>query len=216
MAPVKIYGIPASTCVARVLTCLEEKGVEYEIVPINMAAGEHKRHPFLAKNPFGQIPAVEIDNLTLFESRAINGVLTYKYKDIGTDLLHHNNFEERASVAVWSEVESQQFNPVISPIIYQHFIIPMHGGTADQSVIDANVEKLGKVLDVYEERLSKNKYLAGNFYSLADLHHIPFTHYFMFTPWADVINSRPHVKAWWEDISSRPATVKVSQGMKFG
>ncbi|OVA14845.1 Glutathione S-transferase [Macleaya cordata] len=216
MAPLKIYGIPASTCVARIMICLEEKGVEYELVPVDMATGEHKRHPYLAKNPFGQIPAVEDGHITLFESRAINGYVTNKYKDIGTDLLHQDNFEERAFVAVWHEVEAQQFNPVISPIIYQHFIVPMYGGTADQSVIDANVEKLGKVLDVYEERLSKNKYLAGNFYSLADLHHIPFTHYFMFTPWADVINSRPHVKAWWEDISSRPATVKVAQGMRFG
>ncbi|KAB2041111.1 hypothetical protein ERO13_D02G110901v2 [Gossypium hirsutum] len=45
----------------------------------------------------------------------------------------------------------------------------------DENLIKESEEKLGKVLDIYEERLSKNKYLAGNFFSLADLSHLPFT-----------------------------------------
>ncbi|TYI93358.1 hypothetical protein E1A91_D02G132100v1 [Gossypium mustelinum] len=45
----------------------------------------------------------------------------------------------------------------------------------DENLIKESEEKLGKVLDIYEERLSKNKYLAGDFFSLADLSHLPFT-----------------------------------------
>nr|GMD70406.1 glutathione S-transferase F11 [Ipomoea batatas] len=47
------------------------------------------------------------------------------------------------------------------------------GQPSDMSVVKKCAEKLGKVLDVYEERLSKSKYLAGDFFSLADLSHIP-------------------------------------------
>ena len=36
------------------------------------------------------------------------------------------------------------------------------------------------------------------------------------TPYASLINDRPHVKAWWDDISSRPAFQKVAEGMTFG
>jgi len=78
------------------------------------------------------------------------------------------------------------------------------------------VEKVGKVLDVYEERLSKSKYLAGDFFSLADLQHLPYTHYLVNTCGkGDLISSRKHVKALWEDISSRPAWKKVAEKMKF-
>ncbi|CAA2990170.1 glutathione S-transferase F9-like, partial [Olea europaea subsp. europaea] len=48
------------------------------------------------------------------------------------------------------------------------------GITAGQKLIQESEEKLHKVLDIYEERLSKNKYLAGDFFSLADLGHLPF------------------------------------------
>ncbi|KAL6348450.1 hypothetical protein AAG906_007382 [Vitis piasezkii] len=87
---------------------------------------------------------------------------------------------------------------------------------ADQAIIDVNLEKLGKVLDVYEARLGTTKCLAEDFYNLVDHHHLSHTYYFMKTPWASLINSRPKVKAWWEDISSRPAFKKVAKGMTFG
>lgn len=116
-------------------------------------------------------------------------------------------------VDVWLEVESNQFDPAIGPIFYQIFITPMFGGAPDQKVIDANLEKLCKVLDIYEARLSKTKYLAGDFFSLADLSHVPLLCYFMATPHASVVNSRPHVKAWWEAVSSRPAVKKVTSAM---
>ncbi|MBO8589805.1 glutathione S-transferase family protein, partial [Staphylococcus aureus] len=50
----------------------------------------------------------------------------------------------------------------------------------------------------------------GDFYSLADLSHLPFTHYLV----NDIgkgymINDRKHVNAWWEDISNRPSWKKV-------
>ncbi|WJX96036.1 glutathione transferase [Trifolium repens] len=86
----------------------------------------------------------------------------------------------------------------------------------NKTVIETNMEKLNIVLDVYEAKRSTTKYLAGDFYSLADLSHISEAHYFMQTPCASMINERIHVKAWWEDISSRPAFQKVVGGMSFG
>ncbi|KAL5983824.1 hypothetical protein ACLOJK_017919 [Asimina triloba] len=63
----KLYGLPMSTAAARVMACLHEMGVEFELVPVNMGEGEHKQPPYLAtKNPFGQIPALEDGDLTLF------------------------------------------------------------------------------------------------------------------------------------------------------
>lgn len=211
----KLYGIPLSTCTSRVLASLYEKAVEFELVPVNLSAGEHKQPPFLAKNPFGVIPVLEDGDLTLFESRGITQYVAHKYKDQGADLIRHKNIKEAGLVGVWIEVESQNYSPAISPIIYQLFVMPMHGQTTDQAVVDAHVAKLAKVLDIYEARLSTSKYLAGDFYSLADLHHFPYTYYLMKSAYASLINDRPHVKCWWDDISSRPALKKVAEGMSL-
>uniref|UniRef100_A0A2N9ECA7 glutathione transferase n=1 Tax=Fagus sylvatica TaxID=28930 RepID=A0A2N9ECA7_FAGSY len=212
----KLHGLPMSSCTTRAMVCLHEKAVDFELVPVNLLGGEHKQPSFLAKNPFGKIPVLEDGDVTLFESRAITAYVAEKFKETGTDLIRHNNLKEAALVKVWIEVESQTFNPAISPIIIEFFVAPKLGKTPDQAIIDANLEKLGKVLDVYESKLSSTKYLAGDFFSLADLSHFPYTHYFMQSPWASVVNDRPHVKAWWEDISSRPAFKKVAEGMTFG
>ncbi|KAI6673244.1 hypothetical protein NL676_001150 [Syzygium grande] len=71
-------------------------------------------------------------------------------------------------------------------------------------------DKLRKVLDVYEERLSKSKYLAGDFFSLADLSHLPFTQYLVGKMGKEyLVRDRKNVSAWWDDISSRPSWKKV-------
>ncbi|GJN31882.1 hypothetical protein PR202_gb20337 [Eleusine coracana subsp. coracana] len=57
------------------------------------------------------------------------------------------------------------------------------------------------------------KYLAGDFISFADLTHFPYTYYFMKTPHASVLDSYPHVKAWWESLVARPAAKKLSTYM---
>ncbi|OEL37314.1 putative glutathione S-transferase GSTF1, partial [Dichanthelium oligosanthes] len=98
-------------------------------------------------------------------------------------LLRENNLQESALVDVWLNVEAQQYNR-----------------TPDQKCIGECIEKMKKVLDVYEARLSKSKYLAGDFVSLADLRHLPYTVYFMRTPYASVFDSYPRVKAWWKEL----------------
>ncbi|KAE8657673.1 Glutathione S-transferase F13 [Hibiscus syriacus] len=103
--------------------------------------------------------------------------------------------------------------PDILPI---HHRAIMYGGSPNQTIIDETSAKLGKVLDVYEKRLRSNKYLAGDFYSLADLHHLSYIYYLMKTPYGKLINERPRVRAWWEDISSRPAFKKVAADLTLG
>ncbi|KMS94839.1 hypothetical protein BVRB_014810 [Beta vulgaris subsp. vulgaris] len=64
--PVKVYGPPLSTAVSRVLVCLLEKQVQFELVSVNMSKGEHKSPEYLKIQPFGQVPAYQDDNITLF------------------------------------------------------------------------------------------------------------------------------------------------------
>ena len=210
----KIFGFHKSTCTARVMVCMEELGAEYELVELNVAEAEHKGEAHLARNPFGQIPAFEDGDVKLFESRAISKYVIRKYKGSSPDLLHLGNLKEAAAVDLGLEIECHHYNPAISAIVAQCIFIPMHGGTPDQKIIDTNVEALGKVLDVYEHRLSESKYIAGDFFSFADITHFPYTFYLFLTPHSSLITSRPHVKAWWEALLARPAVAKVAAIMK--
>ncbi|PRQ26320.1 putative glutathione transferase [Rosa chinensis] len=66
--------------------------------------------------------------------------------------------------------------------------------------------KFGTILDVYETRLGQSKYLGGDCFSLADLHHLPTTHYLMETQAKKLFECCPNVSAWVADITAiRPA-----------
>ncbi|GMH25968.1 hypothetical protein Nepgr_027811 [Nepenthes gracilis] len=212
---VKLYGMPMSTCTTRVMICLYELQAEFEFVRVNPFVGEHKQPSFLSKNPFGLIPVLEDGDLTLFESRAIIAYLLEKYKDQSYDLTREGNPKEAALARVWMEVEAHHYDPAIKPLLFETLVASHFGKTPNQSIIDAKRGEVNQVLDVYEARLSTTKYLAGDFYSLADLYHLPCTRHLMNSPHADLILSRPHVKAWWEDVSSRPAFQKVAINMNF-
>jgi glutathione S-transferase len=216
MSPVKVFGHPMLTNVARVLLFLEEIGAEYELVPVDFKAGEHKRPQHLQLNPFGKMPGFQDGDLVLFESRAISKYILRKYGTADLDLLGENgSIEELAMVDVWTEVEAQQYYPAISPVVFECIINPFIMGTAatNQTVVDESLEGLRGVLGIYEARLEKSRYLAGDLVSFADLNHIPFTFYFMTTPYASVFDEYPKVKAWWERLMARPAVERVCKNM---
>ncbi|TVU17822.1 hypothetical protein EJB05_33883 [Eragrostis curvula] len=210
---VKVYGVAASPFVATVLVCLEEVGAAYEVVPLDMAAREQKSPHHLARNPLGKIPAFEDGDLMLFESRAIARYVLLKYGGAAAgspDLLREGNLAESAAVDVWLEVEAHQYLPPVSHVVRECLIQPMIGGARDQRVVDENVAKLRAVLDVYDARLGKQAYLAGDFVSLADLAHVGFTAMLMCTEYKVLVGERGNVRAWWERLMARPAVAKVA------
>ncbi|XP_043716317.1 glutathione S-transferase-like isoform X2 [Telopea speciosissima] len=213
MAP-KVHAALYSTAAMRAFATLHEKNVEFEVVPIDMRAGEHKKEPFLSLNPFGKVPAFEDGDLKLFESRAITAYVAYEYHGKGTELVYHDT-KKMATVSVWIEVEAHHFDPVVSKLVTEQLVKPMlRGLEPDSAVVEENQKKLGEVLDVYEARLSKSKYLGGDEFTLADLHHLPTMHYLMGTSTKEVFETRPHVSAWAKDILARPAWIKTAAMQK--
>ncbi|XP_076956215.1 glutathione S-transferase-like [Bidens hawaiensis] len=201
---VKVFGFIGSNAVYRVLAALYEKNVDYEFVRVNMGILEHKRPRFLARNPFGQVPAFEDGDVTLFESRAITQYIARKYVGKGTELIMKDPIQ-MAIQTVWMEVESQKFDRASWKLME----IAMGRVRATPELVAENEKKLSEVLDVYEARLKENKYLAGDSFTLADLHHQPNINFLMSTRLKRLFESRPHVRAWVADILTRPAWLKV-------
>lgn len=208
MAAIKVYGTPFSTATTRVLVTLHEKEVEYEFVPVDLRAGEHKKEPFLSLNPFGQVPAFEDGDLKLFESRAITKYIVSQYADKGNQLAC-GDVKQKAIIGEWIEAESNQFDPIASKLTKELVVKPVMGMATDAAVVEEHEPKLAKVLDVYESRLAQSKYLACDCFTLADLYHIPHIYYLSGTQIRKLFDSRPHVSAWVADITARPSWSKV-------
>ncbi|KAL3644785.1 hypothetical protein CASFOL_009965 [Castilleja foliolosa] len=205
---IKVHGGLLSTATTRVLACLNEKELDYEFVRVDMLAGEHKKEPFITLNPFGQVPAFEDDDLKLFESRAINRYITHKYADKGTQLVFDDP-KKMAIVAVGLEVEAHKYDPPASKLTWELGLKPILGMVTDDEIVKEQEAQLGKVLDVYESGLTRSKYLCGDTFTLADLHHLPTLDYLMGTRAKAVFEARPLVKAWADGIMARPAWQKV-------
>jgi glutathione S-transferase len=185
---------------------LEENGAPYEIVPVDLMKGEHKQPAHLARQPFGQIPALTDGDFTLYESRAM---ARYVDETRGAKLTP-KDAKKKALVEQWISLETSTFTSEISGIVFQRIFLPnFFGGKTDEEVVAKHVEKLGAPLKVLDTHLAKNKYVAGEEFSLADVFFMPYLNLLFTTPEKKIFDQYPNVLAWWGRISSRPTWQKV-------
>ncbi|CAA7051529.1 unnamed protein product [Microthlaspi erraticum] len=211
---VKLYGQITAACPQRVLLCFMEKGIEFEIVHIDLDALEQKKPEHLLRQPFGQVPAIEDGDFKLFESRAIARYYATKYSDQGTNLLG-KSLEHRAIVDQWSDVETHYFNVLVHPIVMNLVIKPRLGEKCDFGLVEKLKVQLGVVLDVYDNRLSSNRFLAGEEFTMADLTHMPAMGYLMNTDINEMVKARKNMNRWWEEVTARPAWKKLMKMAGF-
>ena len=132
------------------------------------------------------------------------------FQDQGVPLLGKTP-KERATINQWIEVESQNFITGAGPIVKEQFIKAEIDRPMNKAIVDEGLAKLQPVLDIYEVQLSKHKYIAGDEYSLADAFNAPNLNSLMSTLKTEVYGKHPHVLAWAENVSSRPAVQKVME-----
>src|SRR5690349_13637001 len=94
----KLYGF-GPTRSTRALWGLRELDADFEFVPVNLLAGEHKNPEFLRLNPAGKVPVLVDSDLVIPESAAIVLYLADKYREKG---LLPENLEARANVYRWT------------------------------------------------------------------------------------------------------------------
>ena len=75
MANIIVYGFDGSTYVRTVRMLLADKGAEYQLVPVNVLAGEPRQPAHLARHPFGKVPVLDYDGFRIIESSAITQFL---------------------------------------------------------------------------------------------------------------------------------------------
>ncbi|CAE6534350.1 unnamed protein product [Rhizoctonia solani] len=208
---VKIYGMFISGCCKRVLTTCHELGVDYELIETSIPKGEHKNPEYIEKlHPFGAIPAlVDEDGTQIYESRAICRYLVAKYSKDSTllpspsDPKTYGLFEQAASI------EYSSFDPPAAGIYLEYLHARVENRAPDLAQVERDRNTLVAKLEAYERILSKQKYLAGDEFTLADLFHLPYAA--GCEPYAPgIFDAQPNVKRWWTEISGREAWKAVA------
>ncbi len=204
----KIYGHPMSTCTRKVLAALAEKGQEAEFVLVDFTTGAHKKPEFLARQPFGVMPALEDDGFELYESRAMMRYVDAKYPGVS---LTPSDLKSRARMEQWISVEYSYVSPPLMKIVFEKVFKKMSGAAPDLAVVEAGRAKLAPALDVLDKALAKDEFLAGKTFSLAEITLLPYIEYLFPAESGDLVTSRSNLSAWWKRISERPSWKKVTQ-----
>ncbi|KDR68560.1 hypothetical protein GALMADRAFT_256820 [Galerina marginata CBS 339.88] len=207
----KLYGSKVSTCTKRVAVVLHEKKVPFELIDIDFAKGENKSPEFLKHQPFGQVPYIDDDGFILYESRAISYYIASKYPNQGTPLIP-SELKANALFMQASSTETAAFNDYAEKAVAETVFKPYHGLIPDKAVFDKLIAGLGAKLDVYDKILSKQKYLAGDEITLADLYHLPYGS-MLPVAGSNIIETKPNVKRWFEDLTSRSSWQAVKDGV---
>lgn len=192
----------------KVTIMLEEVGLPYRIVPVNIGRGEQFSPEFLAISPNNRMPAI-VDHdpegggapINVFESGAI---LVYLAEKTGRFL--PKDARGRAETMQWLFWQMAGLGPMAGQA--HHFRI--YSPEKIEYAIDRYTREVGRLYGVMDKRLADREYLAGD-YSIADMASWPWV-----VPWkaqGQNLDDFPHLKRWFDAIQARPA---VERGRAAG
>jgi GST-like protein len=188
----------------KVTIFLEEAGLPYKIIPINIGKGEQFKADFLAVSPNNRIPAL-VDHdppgggkpIPVFESGAM---LVYLAEKTGKFL--PKDPAKRADVMQWLFWQMGGLGPMSGQ--NNHF--SNYATDKIQYAMDRYRNEVNRLYGVMDRRLADRPFLAGE-YSIADMASYPWV--VPHERQGQKIGDFPHLKKWLDTIAARPAVVKA-------
>ena len=175
---------------------LEETGLPYRAIPIDITGGEQHAADFVKISPGSKIPAIvdHDENITLMESGAI---LIYLSDKTGKFL--SANIAERARQIEWLMYQMGNVGPMLGQA---HHFVKFNPDVSEYATERYRNEAI-RLYSVLDKRLRELPYLAGGEYSIADIATWPWISRF---EWQEInLANFPNVCRWYEEIAQRPA-----------
>ncbi len=198
---IKFYfnGSPNPTKVA---LFLEEAGVAYEPIPVDVRKGEQFVNAFLAINPNAKVPVVVDGEAVVFDS---NGILLYLAEKTGK-FLPAKNDRARGELHSWMMFVATGIGPFSGQAV--HF---RHFAPKDQAAY-GNERYQYEAMRHYaiaNDRLSQSKYMLGDTYTIVDMALWGWARMIPFVMGEDAFARLPHLKRFVDEISARPAAQRA-------
>ncbi len=192
----RVYGDVWSGNCYKVKLALTQLGLAFEWVPVDIMKSESRTPEFLAKNPNGRVPTLELEDGTcLAES---NAILWYLAE--GTPLVPAERLA-RAQTLQWMFFEQYSHEPNIAT---SRYIIRYLGNPPERrAALAARVEPGYAALGVMETHLAAHSWFAGDRYSIADIALYAYTH--CAGEGGFDLARFPAIRAWLARVASQPA-----------
>lgn len=183
---------------------LEEAGLQYNIIPVNIGKGEQFTPEFLQISPNNRIPAI-VDNapsdngkpIAIFESGAI---LQYLAEKVSKFL--PQNIRGRYEALEWLYWQVSGLGPMAG----QNHHFSNYATEKIPYAIERYVKETARLYAVLNKRLADREFIA-NVYTIADMACYPWIA--MHENQKQNLNDFPHLKRWFELIQNRPATKRA-------
>jgi GST-like protein len=183
---------------------LEEGGLPYRIVPVNISAGDQFKPEFLKISPNNRIPAIIDDDppepgapISVFESGEI---LLYLAEKTGKFLLR--DLRGRTEALQWLFWQMGGLGPMAG----QNHHFKQYAPEKIPYAIDRYVNETNRLYGVLNKRLADREFLAGP-YSIADMASYPWI--VPHERQGQNLMDFPHLKRWLETIRARPAVIRA-------
>jgi GST-like protein len=185
---------------------LEECGLDYKAIPVNIGSGDQFRPEFLAISPNNKIPAIvdpegpDGKPISLFESGAI---LVYLAGKTGRFL--PQDVRGRYEVLQWVMFQMGG----VGPMLGQNHHFRQYAPEKLPYAIDRYTNEAKRLYGVIDRRLASSPWLGGSEYSIADIATWPWLR-----NWKNQgieLSDYPHLERWFHAIEQRPA---VQRGVK--
>lgn len=186
----------------KVSIALEELGLDYRLVPVNLRQGEQKSEAFRALNPNAKVPVLidrssepGVDDVVLGESAAI---LVYLAEKTGQLLANDGIHRGKVFEQLFFHASG------LSPAFLQAFLVNLQSSPQAEAQARA-LSEVDRVLGVLNHNLEQRPYVAGETYSIADIAHFGWV--WRHQAIGASLAQFPFVTRWYEDVSARPAVV---------
>ena len=190
----------------KVRLLLTQLGIQFQRIELDTFGGETRTPEFLAKNPNGRIPALELeDGTVLAESNAILFFLAEETPFLPKDRL------ERAQALQWMFFEQYSHEPYVA-VPRAWVLHPPAGGLspAQVSELDERRAKGHAALSVMEQHLADRPFMAGERYSIADIALYAYTHV---APEGGIaLDGYRSIKSWLDRVAGQPRYLPITQG----
>ncbi len=186
----------------KALWCLEELGLRYERIEAGREHGVVNTPEYRALNPNGLIPTIDDDGFILWESHAIVRYLSAKH---GVGTLWPEDLRVRADADRWMDWAGQVLSPAMRRAFWQ--LVRTPEAERDHAAITKSVALSGELLVMVDDLFANRPYVAGDAFTMGDIPLGCHTYNWMAMP--IVRPALPHLAAWYERLTKRPAYREV-------
>lgn len=201
--PVTLYDYLPSGNGYKVRLVLKQLGIPYRLVELDIKKGETRTPEYLARNPNGRIPLLEIPvQGFLAESHAIIAYLAE-----GSALIPATRID-RAHMWHWMCFEQYNLEPNLGTVRFWLKSLQKTAAELGEKLTD-KVDKGYQALGVLEQGLASRRFLVADQYSLADIALYAYTH--VAPEGGFSLERYPNIRRWIERVASQPKHALITE-----